>query len=265
MSAVSCPRCSRLVTLPECDDEGIWVRCPLCRNEYSLREAIYALPPVLEIVASPMAASPTKVRPPELPPLATSFQTDTKQEVIEEKLEETPRASESFTRPMVEAKSPDLQRPSSLRAGMPARTPDPLRPPALPGPNPQRPASVLPPTSRPAKAAAPSEVAASAEEPWMSEAIGGNLPDRTRRRRRSSPLREFLKIAIGGLAGLILGNSVLFWGFKVDLFKMAKHLPAFMVPEQLLPKEEPTIRIGSDESVLAAAAGELLKLPARSI
>jgi hypothetical protein len=99
----------------------------------------------------------------------------------------------------------------------------------------------------------------------MSEAIGGNLPDRTRRRRRSSPLREFLKIAIGGLAGLILGNSVLFWGFKVDLFNMAKHLPAIMVPEQLLPKEEPTTRIGSGESVLAAAAGELLKLPARSI
>lgn len=56
-----------------------------------------------------------------------------------------------------------------------------------------------------------------------------------------------MKIAIGGLAGLFLGNAVLFWGFKVDLFNMAKHLPAFMVPEQLVPKEEPTtgiVRLG---------------------
>src|SRR5215813_5776417 len=101
MSAISCPRCSRFVTLPECDDEGVWVRCPLCRNEYSLREAIYALPPVLEIVTSPVAASSTKVRPPELPPMATSIQRDGKQEVIEESLVETPNVSESFKRPIV--------------------------------------------------------------------------------------------------------------------------------------------------------------------
>src|SRR5262245_49881509 len=148
MSAVSCPRCSRLVTLPECDDEGVWVRCPLCRNEYSLREAIYALPPVLEVIAPPVAASSTKVRPPELPPLATSFQTEAKQEVIEASLEETPRPSESFLRPTVEAKAPGAQRPSQTQ-GAPTSARDPVRPPALPDSStPQRAASAAL-TSRP--------------------------------------------------------------------------------------------------------------------
>jgi hypothetical protein len=237
------------------------VRCPLCRNEYSLREAIYALPPVLEVIPSPVAASPTRVRPPELPPLATSFQTDAKQEVIEESLDDAPRTSEAFTRPIAEARLPDSPRPSPTQ-GVPAHARDVARPPALPSSSPpQRPASAaLPPTNRPAPAvAAPSEVAASSEEPWMSETIGGRLSDRTRRHRRSSPVREFLKIAIGGLVGLFLGNAVLFWGFKVDLFNMAKHLPAFMVPEQLTPKDEPTSRVvGIGDSYLAA--GESLSV-----
>jgi hypothetical protein len=242
------------------------VRCPLCRNEYSLREAIYALPPVLEVIPSPMAANPTTVRPPELPPLAMSFLTDTKQEVIEESLEKTPRASESFTRPMVESNAPDLPRPSRTQAA-PTSARDPVRPPALPGASsPHRSASApLPPTAHSPKAAAsPNEVATSGEEPWMSEAIGGHLSERTSRRRKSSPLREFLKIAIGGLAGLFLGNAVLFWGFKVDLFNMAKHLPAFMVPEQLMPKEEPTAGIvGIGDSRLASE--ESLGIPTGSI
>jgi hypothetical protein len=227
------------------------VRCPLCREEYSLREAIYALPPVLEVIPSPVAAGSTRVRPPELPPLATSFQTDPKQE---ESLEETPRPNESFTRPVTEAKAPDSPRPSRTQ-DVPPHARDPVRPPALPGSSPPQRAvsAAVPAKAHPAQAtAAPSEVSASADEPWMSEAIGGHLPEHARRRRRSSPLREFLKIAIGGLVGLILGNAILFWGFKVDLFKMAKHLPAFMVPEQLTPKEEPTAGLVG-ESRLAAA------------
>jgi hypothetical protein len=225
------------------------VRCPLCRSEYSLREAIYALPPVLEIIASPVTTAPlgtapssavaAKVRPPVLPPLATSFQTDVKPEGIDGTLGETPRANKSFTRPVVEARAPDSPLPSRTPRASPQAL-DHVIPPPLPGANPPQ-RDVPTPTARPAQAAtAKSEAAASADEPWMSDAIGGHPSDHSRRRRKSSPLREFLKIAIGGLAGLILGNAVLFWGFKVDLFNMAKHLPAFMVPEQLMPKEEPT-------------------------
>jgi hypothetical protein len=254
---------------------GAWVRCPLCREEYSLREAIYALPPVLEIIASPVTTTPlcaaplpvvaAKVRPPKLPPLAASFQTDAKQEVIDEPPQETPRPNASFTRPLVQADAPVSPLPSRT-PGVPTYARDPVRPPALPNSDPPQRAASAPSntTSSPMQAAAPSEVVASADEPWMSEVIGGHLSDRTRRRRRSSPLREFLKIAIGGLAGLLLGNAVLFWGFKVDLFNMAKHLPAFMVPEQLMPKDESTtgIKSGSEPRL---AAGQWFHFPHGSI
>jgi hypothetical protein len=89
----------------------------------------------------------------------------------------------------------------------------------------------------------------------MSDRIGGEATSpRSRRRRKSNPVREFLKIMIGGLVGLALGNAILFWGLKVDLFHMAKHLPAFMVPEQLMPKDEPMTGIIDRGHRLAAGS-----------
>jgi hypothetical protein len=52
-------------------------------------------------------------------------------------------------------------------------------------------------------------------------------------KRSQNPLAEFAKIAIAGCVGLVIGCGVLMWVFKVDLFKLAHRLPAFMVPEQM--------------------------------
>jgi hypothetical protein len=46
----TCPRCTRLVTLPEIDDSAIMVRCPLCHAEYALSEALASTPPMLVVV-----------------------------------------------------------------------------------------------------------------------------------------------------------------------------------------------------------------------
>jgi hypothetical protein len=199
----------------------------------------------------------TKAHPSMLPPVATqspitispvvSFQTDANQEAVEMPPRALTQLGESFARPVAEEAAPAKPYVSA-------------RPPALPtsiSHPPPRPASALTsPVDAVARPSATQTAAAStADEPWMSEPIGGQADRSRRRRRKSNPVREFLKIVIGGIIGLALGNAVLFWGLKIDLFNMAKHLPAFMVPEKLTPKGEPTTGIisSADSRIIVEA------------
>jgi hypothetical protein len=50
MSTTSCPRCNAQVTLPVGAPSNAIVRCPLCRAQYALAEALVTMPPLLEIV-----------------------------------------------------------------------------------------------------------------------------------------------------------------------------------------------------------------------
>lgn len=52
MSTTSCPRCSGQVTLPVGVSNETQVRCPLCRAQYTLADALVNMPPLLEVVAS---------------------------------------------------------------------------------------------------------------------------------------------------------------------------------------------------------------------
>lgn len=51
-------------------------------------------------------------------------------------------------------------------------------------------------------------------------------------------LIELLKIVVGGMAGLVLGYAILFWGFQVDPFHFARFFPAGLVPQNLNPPAE---------------------------
>ena len=51
--SVTCPKCSRMVSLPGGGQAAAWVRCPLCKSEYRLQEAIDFVPPALEIILPP--------------------------------------------------------------------------------------------------------------------------------------------------------------------------------------------------------------------
>ncbi len=51
-------------------------------------------------------------------------------------------------------------------------------------------------------------------------------------------LVELVKIILGGIAGLLLGYAILFWGFRVDPFHFAKILPTGLVPSNLNPPAE---------------------------
>jgi hypothetical protein len=211
----------------------------LCLEEYALQEAIEALPPLLEIIPAPAAATrvPTapNVRPPELPPRATeqpiipivtTFQTDGGGEPVEDSHQS--RLSESFANPATDPATVSTKPSVSAR------------PPALPvSTQPHRAASTAPQPAmaRLAQSAPAQPLAAQpADEPWMSEAIGGQKASRQRRKKRSS-LSFFLQYILGGAVGLALAVAILFWVFKVDLLNLANHLPAFMVPEQLVPKD----------------------------
>src|SRR3954462_4324045 len=50
MSISSCPRCSQQITLPIGISNSAKVRCPICRAQYSLADALVNMPPLLEVV-----------------------------------------------------------------------------------------------------------------------------------------------------------------------------------------------------------------------
>jgi hypothetical protein len=51
MTIANCPRCSEQVSVPDGASHEATVRCPLCRDEYSLSEALAQLPPSLIVVS----------------------------------------------------------------------------------------------------------------------------------------------------------------------------------------------------------------------
>ncbi|HEX3998590.1 MAG TPA: hypothetical protein VHX65_08585 [Pirellulales bacterium] len=57
MATATCPKCHLQVSLPNTDDHTVWVRCPLCGGQYSLRTALDHVPPSLEILGPAAAAS----------------------------------------------------------------------------------------------------------------------------------------------------------------------------------------------------------------
>ena len=50
MSISTCPRCAEQVTLPMGISTSARVRCPLCRAEYALADALVNMPPILEVI-----------------------------------------------------------------------------------------------------------------------------------------------------------------------------------------------------------------------
>lgn len=75
------------------------------------------------------------------------------------------------------------------------------------------------------------------ESPHLAEHFAAipqsqTVPQRMARKPKSF-LAELVKIVLGGMAGLLLGYAILFWGFRVDPFHLAKCLPTLLVPHNL--------------------------------
>lgn len=71
MSISSCPRCSQQITLPIGISNSAKVRCPICRAQYSLADALVNMPPLLEVVADESESEPSwfdeQDKPAEMP------------------------------------------------------------------------------------------------------------------------------------------------------------------------------------------------------
>jgi hypothetical protein len=178
MPTATCPKCCRPVTLPMETSSSAWVRCPLCRVEYRLQEAIEFVPPALEVLPEPTAE------------YSLSGATSTGSDATSARVA---RSSENQSIPDL------LIDPAAATTGR-------------------------------------SEIGAAAHRsdapPKKAHARESRIVV-AGRKRQQNPLWELAKIVIGGCVGLAIACAVLLWVFKVDLFKIAKHLPAFLVPEQL--------------------------------
>jgi hypothetical protein len=206
MSSATCPKCCRPVTLPRDPPPAAWVRCPLCRLEYRLQEAVEFVPLALEVVPEPTTVPPITVDRDEnqsipdllINPEAASVAQSESGDAV---LHSTPAAAGKWS-------------PGGTHGLAATSHERPFSPGSSSAPSwPARPAGVATPTfpATPGRSAA--------------------LP--SRRKNRSNPIFELAKIVIGGIAAVPIAFGILLWVFKVDPFKIAKHLPAFMVPEQM--------------------------------
>ena len=232
-TAVPCPKCGRLVTLPVAGEGRWWVRCPLCRREYLLQEAMSYSPPVLEFVHRGGAPAPTAI---DDAPVPKSSDAGISQPAAIDSLPDFLIASgaELETRPAPPPPHPaeefTLQPAVNIVAGAPVHTAIQSMPLVAPG-------IVAGPIAKLAEPANP--IAADVDDAWMSTSPGtASSPGVRRRKKKSNPQMFFLQIVGGGIVGLALAVGILFWGFKVDLLNLAKQLPSFMVPDQLKNNDE---------------------------
>jgi hypothetical protein len=72
MSISSCPRCAQQILIPPGIANTAKVRCPLCRAEYTLSDALVNLPPALEIVDESSDDVSDLSEPEQIAPLASA-------------------------------------------------------------------------------------------------------------------------------------------------------------------------------------------------
>jgi hypothetical protein len=226
-----------MVSLPAAASPAAWVRCPLCRSEYRLHDALDFVPPALEIILPPRQSSDSHHAVPAVaavPLRAPGAMAGAPQ--IPDLLTEPGR--ESATQPQQ-----DLIEGGDEYQLQPAE-PDPMPPP------------LRTPVAKTPSAAAPANQAATAtenlDEPWLNADAANTKHGSRRRKKPKNPLVEIIKIAVGGLAGLAIGNAILFWGLKIDLLDLKKHLPDFMIPDGLR-SADPTSNNETPQRPIASA------------
>jgi hypothetical protein len=200
-----------------------WVRCPLCRGEFRLQEAIDFVPPALEVIPEPAvqvaaAKSNAKVSPSSGNIVRPATDQGIPELLINPERENFMPSAASFAAP--------------ADSTMPAEATDDFKL------SPEQPSVRMPPVGR------RPTLSGSTEEPWNSPPAGTNQTARgkpaantrgssRRPRKERNPIVELMKMVVGGVVGLGIGYGILLWEFKVDPFNLARYLPAAIVPEAL--------------------------------
>ena len=205
MTIAVCPRCGEPVQIPAVSG-GTTVACPLCQSEYRLDEVLSKLPPTLRVVESPSASETPTV----------SLETDSSSLTRENPtvvVESEPAANSDFA---------DEAPAVSFMDEPPAITSE---------------------DAEPTPASFDFDSGNTTSSSPVDGGVGSTMAYRTASRRRNVAV-EFLKIALGGVAGLAIAQALLWWlpgGFRKDPLGLAPRLPsqlAFLAPASL---REPAI------------------------
>ncbi len=191
---IACPKCRKAVTAPEPADPTAWMRCPLCLGKYQLQTSLEIHPPKLEIIAQPIEA----------------------------------QLSEISTVPSNANPIPPISQPPSTVAFIPD-----VAVPHVATPEVAAPARMNVPATEAAAPRKQPTVAFTLDPAFPGLPPQGEMVSHRQARKARNPFVDFLKIVVGGLAGLALGYAILFWGFKADPFGLAHYLPAALVPQDL--------------------------------
>lgn len=279
-STVNCPKCYKPVSIPAGVDPAAWVRCPLCLEQYQYQAVLDAMPPMLQVVASPSdAVIPLEEDESELEMtfeaadhpsfMAESADESTDEMQIAEPQFDGPQFDEaSFDEAEEEATSispaafaavteepRDEFAPAAAHAVMDLEEDEETLPAMAAG-------SLSPSEGglpdyhqthgfreAPADDEDSGVLELQAEEnAWQAPPVAANEPPvgvkapavRRSKKSKRNPVFEIAKFVGGSVGGLAIGYAVLMWGFKQDPLKIAEILPSAIVPASLQPSYRQT-------------------------
>jgi hypothetical protein len=250
LNSVTCPNCSRQVSLPVGGQGSTWVRCPLCRGEYQLQEAFDYVPPALEVILKPHSARassapydahhfanvarPQPLQDQTIPDLLVNPELQGNAPTEFALAPELPPQARSAGLTSPVGTAPALQTFATSTNEVVMSAADEFSDELQLAPELPRPAG-----RAPARAAGLAKHAPQVAVPPVPGQAAGFMPGVTQWptsrpvKRRRNPVVEMVKIIVAGMAGLVIAYAVLIWGFKVDPFGLSKHLPPAILPEQL--------------------------------
>ncbi|MFV2065961.1 MAG: hypothetical protein ACC645_03205 [Pirellulales bacterium] len=224
MPAVShCPRCTALVSLPGGIDPSARVRCPLCEEEFPLREALDKAPPELIVVDRSPSSAPSPRATGSVDTTADSDGNDRQTVTVEDTIlpETLPVTSLDW----------DDAPPSPEPAPCPASTGEAVQTPGDSFETIDEPFVEIP-FEPPSAALADPSFSLPGELPFEPIGRSKDRASAIAPRRSPSALRTMVGIAGGGVCGLAIGYLVLLWigGPSKDFLKVGSDLPPFLVP-----------------------------------
>ena len=251
MMIAVCPRCGEPVQLPAVSGDTT-VACPLCQSEYRLDEVLSKLPPTLRAVEPPSPTeTPTVVMgtdtsPGNETPTVVMNPTETSQDKF---VDEPPTVSFIEKPPLAGSLDTDTDPVWDLHL-----TAD--EPSAVENETVEQPPVLTSEDTDPTPESFDFDAGSTPAHALIDHGLSSSVALRTAPRRRNFAV-EFIKIALGGIAGLAIAQAILWWlpgGWRKDPLGLAPRLPsqlAFLAPADLRGQTD----MGGERSAASTTQG----------
>ncbi len=203
LMVVKSPRCDDMVTLPAGLTPESRVRCPFTKEEFLVQEILDQLPPMLEVVDGPVTASAASTGA-----MAATMFDDAAAETADDS------AADSAFGFMDTAEKPDTAEQDGETVKGAALFESGA-------------GSEQPSASAFDFAAADVAESAAADETSGAAPVGRKPRPRPNKKPKNAAA-EIIKIVLGGVAGLVIAQAIMWWGMKTDPFILAPKLPSWM-------------------------------------